>query len=324
MGSEGLSSALPVNVFFNGSLRLRLRCVCRGQDVVSIPEAQWVKEDSNWPDQIFMQLNGHHLTTRRKQHYAQDQPIEIGHYVNPGSNELTISVPPNIRKERSNKKPFVAVEVVENLSHSSILALDNLNVVSKIPADHTLSIIEKRLGGPPGGTDDDEIAIVASDLTIRVADPFSSCIFNTPVRGASCEHLECFDLQTWLSTRPSKKSCVCGSREANCKVCPPEPSSADKWKCPICGEDARPQVLRIDGFLADVRAALAAQGRLDTKDISVSADGSWKAVVDSDDEGDDDSDVDGIPTMFRLPRSRSASKPVPQRAPVEVITLDDD
>ncbi|KAK7991941.1 hypothetical protein PG996_013046 [Apiospora saccharicola] len=322
------SLTLPFNVFSNGSLRLRLRCVCRKQDVVSISEAQWVKEDTTWPDQIFMQLNGRTLTIRRKQHYAQEQPIEIGHCVSPGLNELKISVPPNVPNGRvwpPNKKPFIAVEVVETLSHSFVLALNNLTVGSTIPAEHTLSVIRKRLGGPSGDTDDDDIAIVASDLTIKIADPFSFCIFNIPVRGANCEHLECFDLETWLNTRPSKKSCVCGSKDANCKVCPREPSFADKWKCPICGEDARPQVLRIDGFLSEVRAALASQGRLATKDIAVSADGSWKPMIDADDgEGDDDSDVETAPAIARSPRSRSASKPMPQRAPVEVITLDDD
>lgn len=326
--SEDIPLTLPFNVFSNGSWRLRLRCVCRKQDVVSISEAQWVKEDVTWPDQIFMQLNGRALTIRRKQHYAQEQPIEIGHCVRSGLNELKISVPPNVAQSRvwpPNKKPFIAVEVVETLSHSSVLALNNLTVGSAIPAEHTLSIIRKRLGGPSGGTDDDDIAIVASDLTIKVADPFSFCIFNIPVRGANCEHLECFDLETWLNTRPSKKSCVCGSRDANCKVCPREPSFADKWKCPICGEDARPQALRVDGFLSEVRAALASQGRLATKDIAVSSDGSWKPVIDSDDEeGDDDSDVNTVPAITRSIRSRSASKPMPQRASVEVITLDDD
>ncbi|KAK8084783.1 miz zinc finger protein [Apiospora hydei] len=284
-----IPQTLPVNVFSNGSIRLRLR---------------------------------------RKQHYAQDQPIEIGGYVSPGLNELKISVPPNIPQQRvwpSNKKPFIAVEVVETLSHSSVLALHNLSVDSSTPAEQTVGIIRKRLGGPSGGTDDDDIAIIASDLTIRVADPFSLCIFNTPVRGANCDHLECFDLETWLNTRPSKKSCVCGSREANCRICPREPTFTDKWKCPICGEDARPQSLRIDGFLSDVRAALAAQGRLGTKDIAVSADGTWKPVVESEDEdGDDDSDVDTTPAVARSARSRSISKPMLQRAPVEVITLDDD
>ncbi|KAK6851158.1 miz zinc finger protein [Apiospora arundinis] len=325
LGPDGAPPPLPINVFSDGSLRLRLRCVCR--NVASISEEQWVREDSTWPDQIFIHLNGRVLTVRRKQHYAQDQPIEIGHCVIAGVNELKISVPPNIPNERvwpSAKKPFVAVEVVENLSHSSVLGLHNLSVVSKIPTEQTLGVIKKRLGGPSGGANDDEIAIIASDLTIRVADPFSACIFNTPVRGASCEHLECFDLQTWLNTRPSKKSCVCGSRDSNCRVCPREPSLVDKWKCPICGEDARPHVLRIDGFLSDVRDTLAAQEKLGTKDIAVSADGSWKPVVDTDDEGDDDSDVDVIPTIARSVRSRSASKPMLQRMPVEVISLDDD
>ena len=100
----------------------------------------------------------------------------------------------------------------------------------------------------------------------------------------------------------------------------------DKWKCPICGEDARPQVLRIDGFLSEVRAILAVQRQLTAKDITVSAHGSWKPIIDSDmEEGGEGSGFDIRPVQVPRPaRPQSVTKIVSCRAPIEIITLDDD
>jgi hypothetical protein len=50
----------------------------------------------------------------------------------------------------------------------------------------------------------------------------------------------------------------------------------DQWRCPICRADARPQYLVVDGFLEEVKKALDAQGRSNTRAINVHQDGSWK------------------------------------------------
>ena len=318
-------NARPSDMFSNGSVRVRLRCVFCRHDVESIPEGQWVKWDTVWPDHTFIQLNGHILRIGHEQHYRHDQPVEVDHCVVPGRNELKVLVPPNTLIPLT-KKPFIAIEVVETLSHSSVLALNNFSVIHKTPAEQTLNIIKTRLRGSPCGALDGDVTMLSSDLAIRITDPFSSRIFDVPVRGISCEHLDCFDLETWLNTRPTKNWCVCGSKGANCGTCPKEPSLTDKWKCPICGEDARPQVLRIDGFLSEVRATLAAQNELATKDIAVSADGSWKPIVDSGmEEGGEGSGVGIRPALVPWSaRPQSVTKAVSYRAPIEIITLDDD
>ncbi|KAK6850463.1 hypothetical protein PG987_000097 [Apiospora arundinis] len=300
--------SLPINMFSNGSVRVRLRCVFCRHDVESIPEGHWVKWDTVWPDHTYIQLNGHILRIGHEQHYRHDQPVEVDHCVVPGRNELKVLVPPNTLIPLT-KKPFIAIE-----RHP------------QDPAQQTLNIIKTRLRGPPCGALDGDVTMLSSDLAIRMTDPFSSRIFDVPVRGISCEHMDCFDLETWLNTRPIKNWCVCGSKGANCGAYPKESSLTDKWKCPICGEDARPQVLRIDGFLSEVRATLAAQNELATKDIAVSADGSWKPIVDSGmEEGGEGSGVDIRPALVpRSARPQSVTKAVSYRAPIEIITLDDD
>lgn len=55
----------------------------------------------------------------------------------------------------------------------------------------------------------------------------------------------------------------------------------ENWKCPICGADARPQHLIVDGFLGEVRADLMRTGRLEgARAIKIKADGSWELKSD--------------------------------------------
>lgn len=226
-----------------------------------------------------------------------------------GANTVRISFPRS-RKHGEANYAF-AVEVIEVLQHRTITSMVK---TQRIPGSETLSNIMSKLS--VSLDDDDEIAMVASDLTIDLADPFTAKIFETPVRGVTCLHRECFDLETFLITRNSKPRR------------PEQPCMVDVWKCPLCGKDARPYSLRVDEFLLSVRTSLAEQGKLDCKAILVAADGNWKAKpepkpnrskrnasaagIDEDDEDDDEGTGSG-----RTPALSKGPEP-------EVIDLDSD
>jgi hypothetical protein len=168
---------------------------------------------------------------------------------------------------------------------------------------------------------------VVKDLSIDITDPFSAITFTTPVRGATCTHLECFDLDNWLDTRPSKGMQPCYDHPpapCKCKLVP-EPSDTDKWKCPICGKDTRPSSLKIDGFLLKVRQQLESEDKLHVKSVLVALDGTWQAVF-----GDDGSDGGGTEDDELLSKSRrkltsDSVPPIPTRNQnVKVIELLDD
>ncbi|ETS74628.1 hypothetical protein PFICI_13112 [Pestalotiopsis fici W106-1] len=332
LSSDSPANALgpPSNFYFDGSLRIRIR-VCFARGVGRVPSEQdWIVAETDWPEHIQMQLNNQPLMFRRKQHHSKDQPVEVGGFVVAGENILKVSVP--VQKPFEKGMPFVAVEVIETLSHTSMYALPNLSDEAVIPAEETRVVIQNRLGGASNSCDDDELAMVSSDLSINITDPFSMSLWNTPVRGKGCTHLECFDLETWLTTRPGKKSCTCGAKRASdCELCPKEPSLVDKWKCPLCSGDARPGSLRIDGYFAKVRRALANQNLLSVKKIQVTTDGSWTPIIPDDDDDDNtDSDDDGPArngSLKKAPISRPPTNQVAQQrgrtAQVEVICLDD-
>ncbi|RYP78832.1 hypothetical protein DL771_000217 [Monosporascus sp. 5C6A] len=320
--------SLPVSRFSSGSLLVRVRCCYMKSPTTPIPDREWVTTDTTWPEHIFMEVNGNHLGIRRKAHHSRDLPVDISALLVSGGNSLNVSIPLDNRISR-NQHPMVAVELIEILSHSAILHM--IKAKGTMSADETRDIIKGRLAGSSGRGDDDELAMVDSELSIDLADPFTFSIFTVPVRGKSCTHLECFDLETWLNTRLGKKSiCACGTGPG-CQRCK-EPSFVDKWKCPLCDGDARPYSLRIDGFLSEVRARLEQENKLHTKSILVSADGSWRPKEQlGEDDSDVDSDGDGAAPVAstrssaRPAQSASARSSVrPTQPPREVIELDDD
>lgn len=266
------------------------------------------------------------LEVRRKSHHAKDLPVDITPYIIPikgteGINRVKISTPRS-RKAMREHAYFDAVEVIETLSHDQII--DRVTKHQRISADTTTNAIKKLLAPPQ--IEDDDFAMVVSDLSIDLADPFSAVIFDIPVRGSSCLHRECFDLQHFLTTRVSKP------KRQN------QPCMVDVWKCPLCGKDARPYSLQVDNFLVTVRAVLAARNNLHAKAILVSADGSWRAKAEphttkrkaTDDLDDDADSSDGEGSALRQQAAGRKKNPnlsgSASRASreVEIIELDDD
>jgi hypothetical protein len=312
---------IPLMEHFDRSLRWRVRtCKMPPNRKGRVEMHEWVGMDTAWPDHITMTINRAHIEVRRCAHNGKDQTAELTPYIRPGMNELVVAVAEPKRK--SPDQYALAVELIETRSHSAILEyVLGQGVISE---DETLNRIKCRLAA---SHDDDTVSIVIKDLSIDLADPFSRTIFKIPARGAYCSHMECFDLETWLKTRPTKtikcphgggKSCGCNNQ--------PEPSLADKWKCPICDRDARPYSLRIDSFLLNVRSQLEEENKMRTKSILVAPDGTWKPVIEDDDDEnmlDDDDDGPGTKAA-RASKSGPAALPAAPRRVVEVINLLDD
>ncbi|GAB1315201.1 Zinc finger MIZ domain-containing protein 2 [Madurella fahalii] len=273
---------VPVIEHFNGALRWRVRCCVVRNSPKPPAEDQWVTLDVNWPSNIFMTLNQHALDIRRQAHNGRDLATEITGFIVCGTNVLKIGIPEP--KPGGAQNRFVAVEMLETLSHSKIV--DMIWASGVIPEEETLRIIKERLTS----SSDDEVAFEAPDLSIDLADPFSSTIFKIPARGAHCTHMECFDLEIWLNTRPSKPTIKCPHGQVKCDCKTGEPSSPDKWRCPICSKDARPYSLRIDGFLLKVRAQLEEEEKLHTKCMHVKPDGTWSVILEDDDDGGSDAE----------------------------------
>ncbi|KAI4622731.1 uncharacterized protein J4E87_006298 [Alternaria ethzedia] len=264
----------------------RLRCV-------KWPEPEWTEErwavaDTSWIPHSYYTLNDTPLEPRKKIHYGKDMPIDLTGLLKEGENVLEIAVMAR-SGEKSHLNYMLAIEAMVVSSHESIVK-HCLNQ-SRVPADKVLQGIKNKLSA----VDDDEISVVESTLTIGLFDPFSQAkMCDIPVRSKACPHNDCFDLETFLQSRPRKG----------------DASVADQWKCPICKSDARPQMLFVDGFMEEVKKQLEAHGRANTRHILVRQDGKWipKAEV-----------REGVSSA--TPEPVAARRSVP--AEVEIIDLSD-
>ena len=247
----------------SGDCTYRARCcqvLAAEVERLSANIGDWLKKKIIWPRHVFGFLTGEILEVRRAAKFGQNLPINLTPFVAHGRNDLSLNV--HYDSDELNKSFMVAVEVIEILSHEAILATCKTEPYNIPCVDGHNRIIESL---KPSADSDDDFAIVCSSVTVDMTDPFSAKLVDIPTRTVSCRHHDCFDLETFLLSRqPIGKYPGC-------------PSSADGWKCPRCGADARPSMLRIDGFLQKVRAQLEAKGKLDTKAVKVTEEG-WELV----------------------------------------------
>ena len=275
------ASVEPVRHVAGGSVLYRLKCIAVAASTTStsMPEEVWVTRETVWPQGVFLAINDKQLEVRRRLHHGKDLTIDLTMHVKEGLNTLTCSVLRITEEMKLGKNFAIAVEVVEIISDERIKDLpfllyetDAMEAITK-SLNRGLPGKRDKRGGGKDEDEDEEIQVVDAHISIDITDPYTARVFEVPVRGKTCFHRECFDLQTFLDTRKARTSEK--GREA-------APTSPDEWKCPICKKDARPQNLVVDGFLQKVRKELGERDQLDAKAIRVQADGTWEPVLEAD------------------------------------------
>ena len=107
-----------------------------------------------------------------------------------------------------------------------------------------------------------EIAVDSIQVSLRC--PLSKTRIEIPCRPSLCDHLQCFDLATYISMN----------------------KQSGKWKCPVCEKKALPQPsarhLFVDVYFLDVLNDPRTQSE---EAIQVEKDGSWR-LVESTNEAD--------------------------------------
>ena len=247
----------PVRELKSTSQLLRVRTIRKHG--VAATEASWAVTETEWPNSMVILLNDREMPIRRKAEWGKDMAVDITSHVKQGENYMRASFlrTPRNAARTPQYEYELAVEILSIVDQDSIS-----ESVQTLPSSETHERILRQLNST-----DDEIEIVSSDLVVRVADPFSAQLLTKPVRGKGCLHYECFDQDIFVSTR--KKM-----------VLLPE-----QFRCPICGGDARPTSLRLDGWFVEVLKKIREGGREDAKAIVVDKSGGWK-VKEEEKEGE--------------------------------------
>ena len=250
----------PIRTYQAGCRTFRLRSIAVSNSEQKSATDLWPTAHTVWPSVFYIHVNGHEMQVRRKAHNGKDLSLDITDNLHEGDNKISI----HLLLEPNECKDFSYVFGIESMEIGTFQHLRNR--CGTISAADVREKIQKRLN--PSSSDNDDLTVVTDSLTVSLTDPFTAQVFRTPARSIHCGHLECFDLDTFISTRKS--------------VSGPSPMN-DNWRCPICNGDARPQCLIVDQFLEEVRAELIRQNQLEgAQAIEIKADGHWtlKAVVD--------------------------------------------
>lgn len=240
-------------VYFEGCRTYHLRCIRVSPSTEQLGDHVWNVSDTAWPSVIYVFVNQKELFVRRKVHNGKDLPLDITDHLREGNNELSFHFIRN-PAERKDALYALGIEAMDTTGPDQVEEL-----IQQMPAADSRARIQKRMSPSTG---DDELSIVSETLDVDLIDPFTTLIVTVPTRSVICRHVECFDLPSFLLT---------------CVLKPGRGPAESTWKCPICGEDARPQCLIIDGFLATIRAEIQYKNLVHSATgIRIKSDGTWE------------------------------------------------
>ena len=190
--APSLNGAPPIRTIVSGSRLCRIRCISL-KDKAGMPtQSEWAVADNVWPYSTAIVLNGTALDMRKKTHHGKDLPIDVTRYIKAGQNNLSSAVigfP-----ENSTSRYAIGVEFIQVVDEQKIK--HEIETLPWLEARKRILDQSKNL--------DPEVEVVQSQKVLDLTDPFTSCIFEVPVRGINCRHNQCFDRDTFLQTRISK------------------------------------------------------------------------------------------------------------------------
>lgn len=289
--------APPARAIVPGSRLCRIRCINLKAKSGMPTQSEWAVADNVWPGSTAVILNGIALDIRKKTHHGKDLPIDVTRYIKAGQNNLSTAV---IGFEKDSISRYViGVEFIQVVDEQQIK--NEIKIFPYLEARKRILDQSKKV--------DPDIEFIQSQRVLDLTDPFTARIFEVPVRGINCNHNQCFDRDTFLETRTAKV--------------PGEPCGPDEFRCPICGQDARPQSLMIDTFFLSVRKALEERDRLDAKAIILHDSGQWQVKEEEEASGESGDGTGRRSAGLAGARTASASA-ARQSTPREVIEIDDD
>ena len=233
--------------------RFELRCFLASDVVTERGEKSGRQRSSHrWPLQTRLFFNsretpvgqqpqawdGHHLKDRH-----EDTPLVL-QGVRPGRNRIIMTA-------CDTQSHVAAIVVTEPRSVSQLI--EEVRTKHTMDAAAALSHVKATFGPPADDDDDDDV--VAGAVRIGLLCPLSMRRLAVPARGASCRHLECFDLSAFLECAKA--------------------TAFPRWVCPICSAAAQPVELRVDPWTASALESLPAES---SSEVEVQPDGSFAAV----------------------------------------------
>lgn len=142
---------------------------------------------------------------------------------------------------------FLYLYIVETYSSEQVFEIAAKN--PHIHRESTVSAIKKEYEE----SDNDDIVMATSTISLKC--PLSISRMTNPAKGIFCQHLQCFDLQSFIYSQ----------------------ETIPDWRCPICQNKIKLNDLAINDYLLEALK----NTHEDVESISLHKDGSWEPVLET-------------------------------------------
>jgi hypothetical protein len=285
-------------------MAVSVRCIGLGPKALGVPKGPL------WPRDVTASVNSYKdvfkIQPGKYGHVRREVPSkEISDLIKPNSNTVTVSYrtePPAATNAQVQPPRFLfGVVASEARSKADILTLIRHMSIEE-SREKDIGLVQQAQEAFNALQSQELVIETRADFEIVYARcPLSLWEITTPVRGADCEHLDCYDADAYV--------------DVNIKTRNVE----KRWKCPVCAKQVRPEDLVVDEFFL----AAMQRGR---KELSLPADepllrrfrldvrkGEWEMLEDEELEGEGSEDEEYDETTSK--RQKTAT-------PEEEIVLD--
>ncbi|KAL7188984.1 hypothetical protein ACSBR1_038781 [Camellia fascicularis] len=179
------------------------------------------------------------------------------------------------------------LQVVGQFSGNYIIVVAYMGVISNLDCPVLQDCVQ-----PAVAALDSDSEIIEGPSRISLNCPISFRRIKTPVKGHSCKHLQCFDFDNFVDINSRRPS----------------------WRCPHCNQCVCYVDIRVDQIMVKVLKEVGEN----VADVIISADGSWKAVEESNDNKDQPHDRMSNCQQDGLVQQKASSS---SNAPPDILDL---
>ncbi|GAA5821657.1 hypothetical protein JCM10212_004313 [Sporobolomyces blumeae] len=229
----------------NPQYEVRLYCTSDNNYSVGRPHASQFPAPVEFPQTCEIKLNGTTLNVNTKGIKKQPgtvPPVNLsskkGPSVQTGTGQLNRVEVIYINTDKTTY--YMVAYLVETTSIAKI--------VEKVKAGRTKPK-EEVIQSIKDLNSDEEIAAGALGLSLR--DPLSFVRIGTPVRSNTCNHVSCFDAETWFEMNQQTPT----------------------WGCPICSKTLKFEEMVVDGYFEEILRVCPSS----VDSVTVEPDGTWRS-----------------------------------------------
>ncbi|CAG2106647.1 unnamed protein product, partial [Medioppia subpectinata] len=177
------------------------------------------------PEGLCIDVNDTRVYTHSSDGQQWCRPYDVSQYCRLGLNDIQFSL--SSKNNGYFLPTLFEVSIVKELTDQSFVEYLTADSGHRLTADDTKALIRRKFGHNSG---DDGISLLDDWIQVSLKCPLSQRRLRIPCRTVTCQHIECFDGQSFFAANEWRS----------------------EWLCPICHASADTSALRVDTYFQNV------------------------------------------------------------------------